>query len=107
MKLFIEKGGCLWRAYIEIFYSLELVDITGLFVVCVLAITILYRILSLLAPGFVFMDLFLVFYGEPQTVHENGIREPCLNLAALTRKSGVFWVSWVVKNVIFCDIRMD
>ena len=46
-------------------------NITGLIVVCVLAIIILYKILSLLAPGFVFMDLFLVFYGEPQTVHEN------------------------------------
>ena len=82
-------------------------DITGLFVVCVLAIVILYRILSLLAPGFMFMDLFLVFYGEPQTVHENGIREPGLNLAALTQKSEVLWASWVVQNVIFRDIRMD
>ena len=85
MKLFIQKGGCLWKAYIEIFYSLELVDITGLFVVCVLAIVILYRILSLLAPGFVFMDLFLVFYGEPHTVHENGIRQTGLPSVGLTR----------------------
>ena len=81
-------------------------DITGLFVVCVLAIVILYRILSLLAPGFVFMDLFLVFYGKSQTVHENGIRQPGLPSVALPRKSRVLRASWMDQNVIFCDIRM-
>ena len=53
------------------------------------------------------MGLSLMFYAISQTMHENGIREPGLNLAALTRKSGVLLVSWVVQNVIFRDIRMD
>ena len=77
-------------------------DITGLFVVCVLAIVILYRILSLLAPGFVFMDLFLVFYGKSQTVHENGIRQTGLPSVGLIWKprcsgqAGGFKMSFVV-----------
>ena len=82
-------------------------DITCLFVVCVLVIIILYRILCLLAPGFVFMDLFLVFCGKPQTVHENGIRQPGMHSAALARRPGILWAGWVVQNVIFRDIWMD
>ena len=53
------------------------------------------------------MGLSLMFYAISQTMHENGIREPGLNLAALTQKSEVLWASWVVQNVIFRDIRMD
>ena len=53
------------------------------------------------------MGLSLMFYAISQTVHENGIREPGLNLAALTWKSGVLWANWVVQNVIFREIRMD